>query len=189
MNVDFISKQKITTDILHLLNNPDMTCYASSLMQLNYMLLYCTITALDGKCQHLSTSIITGRLMVLSCMSSPQEKESVFLLDDKRISEINMVSGRTKKRTPKLHPLLNNVLTMASSHCGTFYKIQTFLLHVEVCQGYTSTFTGTWLCGVLVAGELFLWNKDRDLLKTVGAAPEVVDIIASSQGLFAVAVY
>lgn len=47
-----------------------------------------------------------------------QEKESVFLLDDKRISEINMVSGRTKKRTPKLYPLLNNVVTMASSQNG-----------------------------------------------------------------------
>lgn len=47
-----------------------------------------------------------------------QEKESVYLLDDKRISEINMVSGRTKKRTPKLHPLLNSVVTMASSHNG-----------------------------------------------------------------------
>lgn len=44
----------------------------------------------------------------------------MFLLDDKRISEINMVSGRTKKRTPKLHPLLNSVVTMASSHSGEF---------------------------------------------------------------------
>lgn len=52
------------------------------------------------------------------CLSALQEKESVFLLDDKRISEINMVSGRTKKRTPKLHPLLNSVVTMASSHNG-----------------------------------------------------------------------
>lgn len=42
----------------------------------------------------------------------------MFLLDDKRISEINMVSGRTKKKTPKLHNLLNNVVTMASSHNG-----------------------------------------------------------------------
>lgn len=44
----------------------------------------------------------------------------MFLLDDKRISEINMVSGRTKKRTPKLHPLLNSVVTMTSSHSGEF---------------------------------------------------------------------
>ncbi|XP_056260195.1 ciliogenesis and planar polarity effector 1 isoform X1 [Seriola aureovittata] len=84
-----------------------------------------------------------------------QEKESVFLLDDKRISEINMVSGRTKKRTPKLHPLLNSVVTMASSH------------------------NGIWLCGLLVSGELFLWNRDKDLLKTAAAALETVHIITS----------
>ncbi|XP_040012827.1 ciliogenesis and planar polarity effector 1 [Xiphias gladius] len=87
-----------------------------------------------------------------------QEKESVFLLDDKRISEINMVSGRTKKRTPKLHPLLNSVVKMASSH------------------------NGMWLCGLLVSGELFLWNRDKDLLKTAAATPEVVHVITSGQG-------
>lgn len=57
-------------------------------------------------------------MIVILCCVPLQEKESVFLLDDKRISEINMVSGRTKKRTPKLHPLLNSVVTMASSHNG-----------------------------------------------------------------------
>ncbi|GAA6217096.1 uncharacterized protein C5orf42 homolog [Lates japonicus] len=87
-----------------------------------------------------------------------QEKESVFLLDDKRISEINMVSGRTKKRTPKLHPLLSSVVKMASSH------------------------NGMWLCGLLVSGELFLWNRDKDLLKTAAAAPEVVQMLTSGQG-------
>ncbi|XP_076614742.1 ciliogenesis and planar polarity effector 1 [Chaetodon auriga] len=87
-----------------------------------------------------------------------KEKESVFLLDDKRISEINMVSGRTKKRTPKLHPLLNSVVTMASSH------------------------NGMWLCGLLVSGELFLWNRDKDLLKTAAAVPEVVHMITTVQG-------
>ncbi|XP_054468861.1 ciliogenesis and planar polarity effector 1 [Anoplopoma fimbria] len=87
-----------------------------------------------------------------------KEKESVFLLDDRRISEINMVSGRTKKRTPKLHPLLNSVVTMASSH------------------------NGMWLCGLLVSGELFLWNRDKDLLKTAAAVPEVVQMITAVQG-------
>ncbi|XP_045922847.1 ciliogenesis and planar polarity effector 1 isoform X1 [Micropterus dolomieu] len=86
------------------------------------------------------------------------EKESVFLLDDKRISEINMVSGRTKKRTPKLHPLLNSVVTMASSH------------------------NGMWLCGLLVSGELFLWNRDKDLLKTAASVPEVVHMITATRG-------
>ncbi|XP_044029035.1 ciliogenesis and planar polarity effector 1 isoform X2 [Siniperca chuatsi] len=86
-----------------------------------------------------------------------KEKESVFLLDDKRISEINMVSGRTKKRTPKLHSLLNSVVTMASSH------------------------NGMWLCGLLVSGELFLWNRDKDLLKTAASVPEVVHMITATQ--------
>ncbi|KAF7666285.1 hypothetical protein LDENG_00114050 [Lucifuga dentata] len=87
-----------------------------------------------------------------------QEKESVFLLDDKRISEINMVSGRTKKKTPKLHPLLNSVVTMTSSH------------------------NGMWLCGLLISGELFLWNKDKDLLKTAAGAPQVAHMITAFQG-------
>ncbi|XP_070707145.1 ciliogenesis and planar polarity effector 1 [Pempheris klunzingeri] len=87
-----------------------------------------------------------------------KEKESVFLLDDKRISEINMVSGHTKKRTPKLHPLLKNVVTMASSH------------------------NGMWLCGLLVSGQLFLWNRDKDLLKTAAAVQEVTHMISDTQG-------
>ncbi|XP_077398572.1 ciliogenesis and planar polarity effector 1 isoform X2 [Vanacampus margaritifer] len=87
-----------------------------------------------------------------------QEKECVFLFDDKRISEINMVSGRTKKKTPKLHPLLNNVITMAPSR------------------------NGMWLSGLLASGELFLWNRDHDLLRTVAAVPEIVHMIISLQG-------
>ncbi|XP_068429824.1 ciliogenesis and planar polarity effector 1 isoform X2 [Clinocottus analis] len=87
-----------------------------------------------------------------------KEKESVFLLDDRRISEINMMSGRTKKRTPKLHPLLNSVVTMASSH------------------------NGMWLCGLLVSGEIFLWNRDRDSLKNAAGVPEVVEMITAVQG-------
>ncbi|XP_034459066.1 ciliogenesis and planar polarity effector 1 [Hippoglossus hippoglossus] len=105
----------------------------------------------------LSTSIKRKKPWPRFCWLG-QEKESVFLLDDKRISEINMVSGRTKKRTPKLHPLLNSVVTMASSR------------------------SGVWLCGILVSGELFLWNRDKDLLKTAAAAPEVVQVITSGQG-------
>ncbi|KAK7898647.1 hypothetical protein WMY93_019500 [Mugilogobius chulae] len=87
-----------------------------------------------------------------------QEKESVFLLDDKRISEINMVSGRTKKRTPKLHPLLNNVVTMGSSS------------------------NGMWLCGLLKTGKIFMWNRDKDLLKTTTTLPEVAHFTSCIQG-------
>uniref|UniRef100_A0A3B4AUS7 Ciliogenesis and planar polarity effector 1 n=1 Tax=Periophthalmus magnuspinnatus TaxID=409849 RepID=A0A3B4AUS7_9GOBI len=87
-----------------------------------------------------------------------QEKQSVFLLDDKRISEINLVSGRTKKRTPKLHPLLNNVVTMASSS------------------------NGVWLCGLLKTGQIFMWNRDKDVLKITTTVPEVADFTSSVQG-------
>ncbi|XP_029921144.1 ciliogenesis and planar polarity effector 1 isoform X2 [Myripristis murdjan] len=87
-----------------------------------------------------------------------QEKESVFLLDDKRISEINMASGRTKKKTPKLYPFLSRVVTMAASQ------------------------NGAWLCGLLRSGELFLWNRDRDLLKTAAAVPEVAQLMTPVQG-------
>ncbi|KAJ3604992.1 hypothetical protein NHX12_027043 [Muraenolepis orangiensis] len=87
-----------------------------------------------------------------------QEKEAVFLLDDRRISEVNMVTGRTKKKTPKLQPLLHGVVTMAASK------------------------TGEWLAGLLVSGELFLWNRDKDWLKTASAVPEVTQLISTING-------
>lgn len=46
-----------------------------------------------------------------------------------------------------------------------------------------SPFLGLWLCGLLVSGELFLWNRDKDLLKTAAATPEVVKIITTVQGV------
>uniref|UniRef100_A0A9J7YV52 Ciliogenesis and planar polarity effector 1-like n=1 Tax=Cyprinus carpio carpio TaxID=630221 RepID=A0A9J7YV52_CYPCA len=87
-----------------------------------------------------------------------REKEGVFLLDDSRISEIHLVSGRTKKKTPKLQPLLQSVVTMSASQ------------------------DGVWLVGLLLSGELFLWNKDRDSLKTVSAVPEVHQLLSSVRG-------
>lgn len=40
-----------------------------------------------------------------------------------------------------------------------------------------------WLCGLLVSGEVFLWNRDKDLLKTAAGVPEIVQIITSFQGM------
>lgn len=42
--------------------------------------------------------------------------------------------------------------------------------------------SGLWLCGLLASGELFLWNRDRDVLKTATAVPEVAQMIATIQG-------
>lgn len=42
--------------------------------------------------------------------------------------------------------------------------------------------SGLWLCGLLASGELFLWNRDRDVLKSAAAVPEVAEMIAAIQG-------
>ncbi|XP_042638331.1 ciliogenesis and planar polarity effector 1 [Orycteropus afer afer] len=85
-----------------------------------------------------------------------QENESVFLLDDKFINEINLLSGRTKKKIPILQPLLKDVIVLTTSS------------------------NDAWLAGVLTTGELFLWNKDQDCLKTMQAAKELKEIIKAA---------
>ncbi|KAM9694366.1 ciliogenesis and planar polarity effector 1 [Trichechus inunguis] len=85
-----------------------------------------------------------------------QENEAVFLLDDKFINEINLLSGRTKKKIPILQPLLKDVIVLTTSS------------------------NDAWLAGVLTTGELFLWNKDQDCLKTIQAAKEPKEMIKAS---------
>lgn len=40
-----------------------------------------------------------------------------------------------------------------------------------------------WLCGLLGSGKLFLWNRDKDLLKTSTTVPGVVDFISTVKGM------
>ncbi|KAM9367380.1 ciliogenesis and planar polarity effector 1 [Phaethornis superciliosus] len=84
-----------------------------------------------------------------------QEKEAVFLLDDKHINEINLASGKTKKKIPRLQSLLKNVVVLTTSR------------------------NGAWLAGMLKTGELFLWNKDQDCLKIVPAIEESRRVVAA----------
>ncbi|XP_075344655.1 ciliogenesis and planar polarity effector 1 [Mycteria americana] len=86
-----------------------------------------------------------------------QEKEAVFLLDDKHINEINLASGKTKKKIPRLQSLLKNVVVLTTSR------------------------NGAWLAGILTTGELFLWNKDQDCLKIVPAIEESRKVVAAAQ--------
>ncbi|XP_054041312.1 ciliogenesis and planar polarity effector 1 isoform X1 [Rissa tridactyla] len=86
-----------------------------------------------------------------------QEKESIFLLDDKHINEINLASGKTKKKIPRLQSLLKNVVVLTTSR------------------------NGAWLAGILTTGELFLWNKDQDYLKIVPAIEESRKVVAAAQ--------
>ncbi|XP_014637081.1 PREDICTED: uncharacterized protein C5orf42 homolog [Ceratotherium simum simum] len=85
-----------------------------------------------------------------------QESEAVFLLDDKFINEINLLSGRTKKKIPSLQPLLKDVIVLTTSS------------------------NGAWLAGVLTTGELFLWNKDQDCLKTIQATEKPKEMIKAA---------
>ncbi|NXN99538.1 CPLN1 protein, partial [Rhinopomastus cyanomelas] len=89
-----------------------------------------------------------------------QEKEAVFLLDDRHINEINLSSGKTKKKIPGLQSVLKNVVVL------------------------TTSVNGAWLAGVLKTGELFLWNKDQDCLKIEPAVEEPRKVVAAAQGLF-----
>ncbi|XP_023799765.1 protein JBTS17 isoform X2 [Cyanistes caeruleus] len=86
-----------------------------------------------------------------------QEKEAVFLLDGKHINEINLVSGKTKKKIPSLQSLLKNVVVLTTSG------------------------NAAWLAGILTTGELFLWNKDQDCLKIVPAVEESKKVVAAAQ--------
>uniref|UniRef100_A0A674HZA6 Ciliosis and planar polarity effector complex subunit 1 n=1 Tax=Terrapene triunguis TaxID=2587831 RepID=A0A674HZA6_9SAUR len=89
-----------------------------------------------------------------------QEKEAIFLLDDKCISEINLLSGKTKKKIPRLQSLLKNVVVLATSR------------------------NGAWLAGIVTTGELFLWNKDQDYLKIVPAIEESSKVVTCSMRLY-----
>ncbi|XP_073199884.1 ciliogenesis and planar polarity effector 1 isoform X8 [Lepidochelys kempii] len=86
-----------------------------------------------------------------------QEKEAIYLLGDKCISEINLLSGKTKKKIPRLQSLLKNVVVLATSR------------------------NGAWLAGILTTGELFLWNKDQDYLKIVPAVEETSKVVTAAQ--------
>ncbi|XP_041742100.1 ciliogenesis and planar polarity effector 1 [Coregonus clupeaformis] len=41
---------------------------------------------------------------------------------------------------------------------------------------------GVWLAGLLVSGEMFLWSRDKDSLKTVAAVPTVAQLVTAAQG-------
>ncbi|XP_061421425.1 ciliogenesis and planar polarity effector 1-like [Lethenteron reissneri] len=113
-----------------------------------------------------------GRLEVLALASIKRRKpwpqirwmgldsENLLLLDERRASVLFLPSGRTRRRVPRLHSLLPRVVAMAPSR------------------------NGAWLAGVLVSGELFLWHKDTDSLKTAPAHPAVLALTsrAGEQG-------
>ncbi|XP_018121837.1 ciliogenesis and planar polarity effector 1 isoform X2 [Xenopus laevis] len=90
-----------------------------------------------------------------------KQKEAVFLHDDKYLSELNLQSGRVKKAPPRLQAVLKkkSIVTLSTS------------------------LNGIYVAGLLLSGELFIWNKDLDSLQTVPANEEVTNLIAAVQEL------
>ncbi|XP_066458513.1 ciliogenesis and planar polarity effector 1 isoform X2 [Eleutherodactylus coqui] len=99
----------------------------------------------------LSTSIKRKKPCPRLCWLG-REKEAVFLVDGRQVSEIRLRSGSVKKTLLKKQ----NVVTLATS--------------------------GSWLAALHLTGELSLWNKDLDCLQTVPANDVIAEEIASAQG-------
>ncbi|XP_072373634.1 ciliogenesis and planar polarity effector 1-like [Scyliorhinus torazame] len=83
-----------------------------------------------------------------------EEKEAILLSGAQRLSMLTLSTGRTQRRIPKLQPLLKNTLSVNTSA------------------------NGFWLAGLLNTGELFLWQKDGDCLKTIAAVAGVCAVVA-----------
>ncbi|XP_038659853.1 ciliogenesis and planar polarity effector 1 [Scyliorhinus canicula] len=83
-----------------------------------------------------------------------EEKEAILLCGAQRLSMLTLSTGRTQRRIPKLQPLLKNALSVNTSA------------------------NGFWLAGLLNTGELFLWQKDGDCLKTIAAVAGVCAVVA-----------
>ncbi|XP_056402329.1 ciliogenesis and planar polarity effector 1 isoform X2 [Hyla sarda] len=84
-----------------------------------------------------------------------QEKEAVYLVDERQVSEIKLRSGNVKKTLLKKK---SNIVTLATSD------------------------NGAWLATLHLSGEMSLWNKDTDGLQVVPANDGISGEIASTQG-------
>ncbi|KAK3763619.1 hypothetical protein RRG08_057041 [Elysia crispata] len=72
-----------------------------------------------------------------------RERESLFLLDEKRVSVLYVPSGKTKRSIPKVTSLLSETVFLTSSPGGSY------------------------LVGIQASGDVFVWHKDKDELKTI----------------------
>ncbi|XP_078606977.1 uncharacterized protein LOC144879422 isoform X2 [Branchiostoma floridae x Branchiostoma japonicum] len=80
-----------------------------------------------------------------------KEKESLLLMDHRRLSLLYLPSGKTKRKITKVNKMLPNTLSMNTSS------------------------NGSYLLGLLATGEVFVWHKDTDLLRTTAPLPNMED--------------
>ncbi|XP_073400054.1 ciliogenesis and planar polarity effector 1 isoform X2 [Dendrobates tinctorius] len=83
-----------------------------------------------------------------------EEKEAVFLVDERQVREIKLRSGNVKKTLLKK----KSVVSVATSD------------------------NGAWLAVLHLTGELSLWNKDSDCLQIVPANDVLSSEVVSAQG-------
>ncbi|XP_077136521.1 ciliogenesis and planar polarity effector 1 [Ranitomeya variabilis] len=83
-----------------------------------------------------------------------EEKEAVFLVDERQVREIKLRSGNVKKTLLKKQ----SVVSVATSD------------------------NGAWLAALHLTGELSLWNKDSDCLQIVPANDVLSAEVVSAQG-------
>ncbi|XP_044149120.1 LOW QUALITY PROTEIN: ciliogenesis and planar polarity effector 1 [Bufo gargarizans] len=101
----------------------------------------------------LSTSIKRKKPCPRLCWLG-QEKEGVFLVDERQVSEVKLRSGHVKRTLLKK----SSIVILATSD------------------------NGAWLAALHLTGELSLWNKDLDCLQIIPANGEISEEIVSAQG-------
>lgn len=63
------------------------------------------------------------------------------------------------------------------------------ILYISICASHSKRMhfnlfhVGAWLAGMLKTGEIFLWNKDQDIIKTVPAIEESKKVAMAVQGM------
>ncbi|KAK7482661.1 hypothetical protein BaRGS_00026070 [Batillaria attramentaria] len=90
-----------------------------------------------------------------------KEQQSLLLLDKGRVNVLYIPSGKTKRKIPQLSGIVPDTVCM------------------------TTTTDGGHLVGVQKRGELFVWNKDKDTLKTVCGLSSCLDTASLSDGIVA----
>lgn len=87
------------------------------------------------------------------------EQQSLFLVDKGRVNVLYIPSGKTKRKIPQLSNIVSDTVCMAT------------------------TADGGHLVGLQKSGEVFVWKKDGDAVKTVCGLSSSVDMAALSAGV------
>ncbi|XP_048582727.1 uncharacterized protein LOC5517350 isoform X2 [Nematostella vectensis] len=86
-----------------------------------------------------------------------KEQHDLFLLDNSRISQLFLPSGKTRKKIPALQPFLVDVQALNCSANGQF------------------------LVGALKSGKVFVWNKGSDTVNTTPILDKIRSVLGTDK--------